>query len=426
MNVKLPYGDEAVTAVLAGCEPPRVLDISDAPEVANLDSAIRESLRRPIDLSTPVARVVRPGESVAILVSDSFRQTRIDRVLPILVAEFEEAGVSPERIRFVFATGTHRGPTEPEARNILGDAIYDRFRGQILSHDPWTPSELTFVGTTSRGTKVSINRRVYECDRIIATGSVVMHYFGGYGGGRKSVVPGVASAETIAHNHALNLDPESDRLNPAVRIGAMEGNPVAEDMLEGTKLVGVDAIVNTVLNRKGQIAGIFAGELEAAHAAACTFARSICAVPLERPADLVIAASPHTRNFVQTHKALFNANLAVRPGGRIVLLAPCPEGIGGEQFVKWLRLEDRAAIIRALRKQSEINGQTALSTIEKGPHTLMVTGMPEDDVRLLRARKEPSFQAAIDTALAELRANGAARPTVCIMPSAAYSVPILA
>jgi nickel-dependent lactate racemase len=271
---------------------------------------------------------------------------------------------------------------------------------------------------------VRVNRRAVECDRLILTGTCVMHYFGGYGGGRKSLVPGIAAADTIAQNHARNLDPVEDRLNPAVRIGALDGNPVAEDMLEASRFCRVDGIVNTVLNRRGEIAGLFAGEMDAAHRAAADFARGLYAVPIARRADIVIASAGAAKNFIQSHKALFNAYQAVKPGGRIIFLAPAPEGYGGNKFRDWISLGSRDAIIAALRTRAEINGQTALSTIEKAAITLMVTELPEADVALMGARKAQSLEAAIQTARAELADMGIARPTCYVMPAASYSVPM--
>jgi nickel-dependent lactate racemase len=256
------------------------------------------------------------------------------------------------------------------------------------------------------------------------TGAIVQHYFGGFGGGRKSIVPGLASATTIAGNHALNLHPTDDRLDPAVRIGTLDGNPVAEDMLEAAQFVPVEFILNTVLNRDARIAAVFCGELDAAHRAGCAFARDVYASCIEARADLVIAASAHTRNFVQSHKALYNAYQAVQPNGRIVLAAPCAEGLGGERFSKWLALGDRAEIFAALRARSEINGQTALSTLEKSSITRFVTELPEADVHRLGGRKSPTLQHAIDTTLAELAHDGIAEPAVYLMPSAAYTVPV--
>jgi nickel-dependent lactate racemase len=422
-TIVLPYGAGEIAARLPGGVALGALDVADVPELADRDAAIRRALDAPIGLERGLFQTVRPGEKIVIVVSDSFRQTRADQVVPVLLDGLAGAGIDLGDVSILFATGTHRPPTPDEQRALLGEASFARMQGRLFTHDPRDEANLAEVGTTRRGTRVRLNRRFVETDRRILTGAVVLHYFGGFGGGRKSVLPGLASVDTIAHNHAMNLAPDSDALNPAVRIGGLEGNPVAEDMLEGAKLARVDCIVNTVLNRQSRIAAVFAGELEAAHREAATYARNLFSRPIERRADLVLAASAGTKNFVQTHKALYNAWQAMTPGGRIVLAAPCAEGLGGEQFVKWLRLGSRSAIFAGLRKQSEINGQTALSTVEKAPSTLMVTEMKDEDVALMGARKAASLQEAIDRALAELAEAGRGEPTYYLMPSAAYTVP---
>ena len=425
INIDMPYGPETVQATLPAGRLLGALDVSEARALENRDLAIRKAIENPIGLAKSIFQTVNPGETIAIVVPDSFRTTRVEQVLPILIDGLLEAGIHEDDICFVYATGTHRGPTPDEEKRILGEDIYERFKDRAFAHDPRDETNLAYVGTTSRGTRVHINRRVHEADRIIATGAVVLHYFGGYGGGRKSIVPGVASVATIASNHSMNLHLTEDEINPAVRIGGLDENPVAEDMLEATQLSHVDFIVNTVLNRDSQIAGVYAGELEAAHLAATKFARGLFAASIDQQADLVIAASPSTQNFVQTHKALFNSYQAVKPDGRIILLAPCPEGLGGEQFAKWLRLGSREAIIAGLRKESEINGQTALSTIQKAPITYLVTEMNDDDVAMLGARRAESLDDAVNKAIADLAKVGRPEPTVYLMPSAAYTVPFL-
>ena len=423
LEIEIPYGSEMVRTTLPAGRLLGTLDVTDTPGLADRNQAIREAIENPIGLSKNIFQIVSPGETVAIVVPDSFRTTRIEQVLPVLLDGLIEAGISAGDISFIYATGTHRGPTPDEERKILGDDIYERFKGQAFSHDPRDESNLVYAGTTSRGTKVHLNKRVHEADRIISTGAVVLHYFGGFGGGRKSIVPGVASISSIASNHSMNLHPTEDQIDPAVRIGGLDGNPVAEDMLEAAQQTHVDYIVNTVLNRNSEIAAVFAGELDAAHIEATKLAHKQFATDIEERADIVIAASPATQNFVQTHKALFNAYQAVKPDGRIILLAPCPEGLGGDQFAKWLKLGSREAIIAGLRKESEINGQTALSTIQKAPITYVVTDMTDDEVNMMRGRTTESLDDAVGKAFADLAAKGRADPTVYLMPSAAYTVP---
>lgn len=423
MNVQLPYAGSTVEADLDWAASVDTLALADVAPVKDVVVALDQAIDNPIGQTESLAERVQPGERIVIIVSDSFRKTRVDLILPRLLYRLTEKGVSEEDVSFLVATGVHRGPTPDELDEILGTDVHQRFQSRIHIHDAHHAAAQVPVGETSRGTPVEANQIAVDCDRIIVTGSVVLHYFGGFGGGRKALLPGVCSANTIAHNHSLNLDPNENRLDPSVRIGEMDGNPVAEDMLEGAKLIGADFIINTVLNRNGDIVRVFAGDLELAHREACAFAKDMFCVPLESQAHIVIAASAETRNFVQTHKALYNAYQAMKPGGQIILLAPCPEGLGGEKFEKWLGLGSAGEIIRALRQQSEINGQTALSTIEKAQRCIMVTELSNEDVVRLGATRAASLDDALAQARQRLIADGIERPTVITMPQAAYSVP---
>jgi lactate racemase len=401
------------------------LNVADMPACAPLEEALLRALHRPIGRDASVLDSVRTGDSVTIVVSDAFRKTGVHLLLPVLIEELNARGIDDNDIAFLFATGSHRHPRPDEQAAILGEAIYRRFTRRAWPHDPYDDANLVYLGTTRRGTSVRINRRALECDRLILTGAVALHYFGGFGGGRKSVVPGLAGIDTIAQNHAMNLDPHQDRLNPAVRIGAMDGNPVAEDMLEAARMAPVHAIINTLLNRRGEIAQLFVGELEQAHRAAATAAYNAFASPIAARADFVIAASLETKNFVQTHKALFNAYQCIKPGGLVVLIAPCPEGLGGEAFVKWLRLGSPEAIIRGLRERAEINGQTALSTLQKAPQCLMVTEMLEEEVHALHAVKAPSLDDAFTRVREHFEARGQQDPSYFVLPHAACTVPFV-
>ena len=418
-ELNVPYGGQMLAARVDWARLLGTLEVADIP---GLEDAARTLAAK---LSTQdVLNTFRAGERVVIVVSDSFRQTGMHHLLPTLLESLEARGIAEEDVSFVFSTGTHRGPTEDEAAKILGVDIYAQFKDRAYAHDPFDEKELVYLGETSQGTPVYLNRRVVEADRVILTGTVVLHYFGGFGGGRKSVVPGVAGVATIAHNHARNLHPTEDCLNPAVRIGALEGNPVAEDMAEGAAFLKVDLLINTVLNRHGAIAGIFVGEMTAAHIEACQFAHDLYVVPLPQQADLVIASAGSAKNFIQSHKALFNAFQALKPGGRIIFLTPAQEGFGGNKFSQWLELGSREAIIRELRRNAEINGQTALSTIEKAAVSIMVTALNDAEVRHLGAEKADSLEDALERARQYFEKAGNPSPTVLLMPSASYTVPM--
>jgi nickel-dependent lactate racemase len=424
MTIEMPYGAETLRAEIPWGRVLGTLDIAPAEAVADVAAGTRAALARPIGACAPLREIVKSGERVVIVVSDSFRTTRMEQVLPTLLETLAECGARDEDITFLFSTGTHRGPTPEEAEKILGAAVYARFRDRAITHDAADTANLVDLGTTSRGTPVKINRLAVECDRLIVTGTVVLHYFGGFGGGRKSIVPGIAGVDTIAANHSKNLHATENALDPAVRIGVMDGNPVAEDMLEAARLVKTDFMINTVLNRDNAIAGIFAGELGAAHRAAAAFAHGLYCVPCPEQADIVVASAGSAKNYLQSHKALFNAHQALKPGGRIVFVARAPEGLGGNKLAKWLELGSRAAIIEGLRRNAEINGQTALSTIEKAAISDFVTELSDEDTATLGARKAAGLADALEHARACLPGTQQANPSIWLMPTASYAVPV--
>ena len=399
-----------------------------AGRLATLDDAqIVQALRRPIwrDASDrrAVVDTVRPGEKTCLVVSDHTRRTCTHRVLPLLMRELAAKGVAAGDCFILFASGIHRLPQAAEIRSILGNEVAESFAGRILFHDPDAAAELVSVGVTSRGHRVRVNRRAIEADRLILIGAATYHYHAGFGGGRKSLVPGLAARDTIAYNHSLTLDAQADRIRPGVEIGRLDGNPVAEEMLEGARLCEPDAIVNTVLSSAGELVGVFAGDLDLAHRAACRLVEQVDRVDLGVLADFVIASARHASNWIQSHKALFNASRAVREEGRIVLSAPCPDGIGNERFRYWVTRPAVEDIYRGLRQSPEVLGQTALSTRLRGARTTLITGLSAQDVRDLGIETAPDVAAGVSRALAHLADQGIARPTYYLMPEADSVVP---
>jgi nickel-dependent lactate racemase len=194
-------------------------------------------------------------------------------------------------------------------------------------------------------------------------------------------------------------------------------------MLEGARFCAPDIIVNTVLSPAGTLEGVFCGELNAAHRAACAMARDLCGFPVARPADLVLASAAPALNWIQSHKALFNASRAVTPSGRVVLVAPCPEGLGDERFRLWVKRPTVPDICRELRRSPEVLGQTALSTRTRGARTILVTGMPARDSADLGIETAPDADAAVRRALDALRRDGIRRPAWYLMPQAGLTVP---
>ena len=292
---------------------------------------VRWALDHPID-SAPLKELVKAGETVCLVISDVTRRWQSpETYLPILVAELESAGVRDEDILILSATGTHRPQTREEHIGLVTEAVYDRVR--VVDHQCTETEQLAYVGTTSRGTPVWLDKRALECDHIILTGGVVYHFMAGFGGGRKSILPGIAGRETIMKNHNLALNPGlGNGSNPQVRSANMNAaNPIHADMMEACSLVNPTFLVNVVVNDDQQIIAAFAGSWITAHQAACDLVDRMYGVPVREKTPLVIASAggyPKDLNFYQTIKTLCNAREVVEDGGTIILVSKSEEGYG--------------------------------------------------------------------------------------------------
>lgn len=306
--------------------------------------------------------VWRGARRVLIAVSDATRKTAADRLLPALL-DLVESRTRAE-VGFAVGGGIHRAPRPEEIERILGpEAIA---RGRVHVHDADDASRLIHLGRTSAGTPVKVSALLREYDRIVLTGAVGFHYYAGFSGGRKAIVPGLASRETVTRNHLRALRRDGTR-HPLARAGRLDGNPVHRDMVEGAGLVGPHMTVNTVLDDDGAVERVYAGHWRRAHERACRYVRDTRSVRVE-PRPLVVASAgghPSDLNLIQAHKAFEAGFGALRPGGVFVLAAECPEGAGHDDFLPWLRFQDDAAFATALRANFQVYGQTALAWFRK-------------------------------------------------------------
>ncbi len=392
------------------------------------EAAIKLALERPCwpgGLGPSMFDLVRPGQSVGLVVSDHTRKTATDRLLPILLQGWLERHCRLEDFFILVASGIHRPPNSAEIARILGADLAKAFAQRLWIHDPDDAANLVEVGQTQCGHPVCVNRRALRADRLILLGAANYHYHAGFGGGRKALVPGLSARATIAFNHSLTLDPQRDQIHPAAVPGRLDGNPVAEEMLAGARLCRPSGIINTVLAPDGSLAGVFAGDLDLAHRAACRLVEQINRINLVQAADFVIASAQPATNWIQSHKALFNAFRAIVPAGRVILSAPCPEGLGDERFRYWVRQPSLHDIFKGLRQSPEVLGQTALSTRMRAPQTILVTDLNARDRRDLSIPTAPDLDIALAMVLERARRLGKARPTYYLMPEALSLVPFL-
>lgn len=328
----------------------------------------------------------RPGETVVIVTSDITRYTGSEIYLPLLVERLNGLGIADRDIEILIALGIHRKQTDHEHQKILGE-LFGRIR--VFDHECDDHDSLTVIGTTSNGIKVSINRRAVEADHLILTGTIGFHYFAGFGGGRKSVLPGIASRKACMASHFTVLNPgEGSGKNLLAVTGNLEGNPVHHAMVEGCSFAKPAFILNTVLAADKRIIAAFAGDWREAHEAGCRFYRDHFAYPLAEKSDLVIASCggfPKDINLIQAHKSMEYAAQALKDGGVMILLAECRDGFGNGTFFNWFRHKSLEEFEAALRAQYEINGQTAYSLLQKAQRfrIVLVSQFPAGQVEAM-------------------------------------------
>ncbi|AKL96261.1 hypothetical protein CACET_c28160 [Clostridium aceticum] len=296
------------------------------------EEVILDALNNPIG-TEPLKEMIKPGEKVCIVISDITRAwQKMSTYLPYVVDALTEVGIEDKDILFICSVGSHRKHTKEEHRLLLGEKLADRF--EVIDHDCWDKDNLTYVGTTSFGTPVHVNKMAFDCDHIFLTGAIVFHLLAGWGGGKKSVLPGICSYETIMKNHALSLSPVlGEGSNPFVRSGNIANNPLYKDMLEAASLVKPSFLFNVIMNSDGKIAAAVAGDFIEAHEAGCRIVEELDGVSIKEKADLVIATAggfPKDINLYQTVKTIINAKEAAREGGAIIVLSECSEGFGND------------------------------------------------------------------------------------------------
>ncbi|MBI4910506.1 MAG: nickel-dependent lactate racemase [Acidobacteria bacterium] len=373
MDFALPFG-ESTLRVRCDADLIRHRDVSP---LSDEPAAIRDALAHPI-ASPPLGEIVKPGESVVIIVNDITRLTRSDLMLLPLVSELNAAGIPDADILVVFALGIHRPQTDAERRRILGDELYHRLRS--IDHNAMDEAALVTIGTTSFGNIVEINRRVWEADRVILTGEIIYHLIAGYSGGRKSLVPGVAGARTTTFNHNMIF-------NPRCRSGVLDGNPAHEDLLEACSLFPPDFMLNVVLTPEGRLAKAVAGHYDLAHREGCRAVDQMLRADLDQPYDLIIASAggyPLDIDLRQAHKGLENAVQALRPGGSILFYAECPSGSGHPCVDEYAALYNNdAEMEQALRRKFEIGGHKAwwLARLGRLYDVHLVSTLPSEFVR---------------------------------------------
>jgi lactate racemase len=348
----IPYGKTEVCARIPTRNFLGYIEPKEKQGVSDPKAEIERALSQPIGTQR-LSEIAKAGNKVAIVVDDATRATPSHMMIIPLLDELNKAEVKDEDVTIIFGCGSHRPVTQAEMEKLVGKEALER--AKAINHD-YLAEDQVFLGETSQGTKVNVNKVFAEADVKVLAGDINLHYYAGYGGGRKGVLPAVSSAETIQQNHAMLLHPKATT-------GVLEGNPVHEDMMEAAKLAKVDFIVNIVINSKKELVKAFAGDMEQAFVEGTKLVDEMYKVPIEQRANIVVVGAggnPHDINLYQASKAIQNALEAVKRRGVIVLAAECPEGHGNEAFAEWMeKFTDLKRLEKEIKKRFVVGGHKA-------------------------------------------------------------------
>src|SRR4030042_5564961 len=415
VDVWLPYGKSDVCVrvparnLLGSIEPKEIAGVQDSK--AEVERALTEIIG-----SKRLSEIANSESKVAIVVDDVTRHapTAI-MILPVL-SELQTAGVKDENITVVFGCGTHRAVKKEEAIKIIGEEAFRRVK--TVSHD-CKAQDLVYVGTTkTHGNKVFLNRIFAEANVKVLLGDVGFHYYAGYGGGRKSVMPAISSEETIRQNHAMLL-------NSNARTGLLDGNPVHQDMTEAATLAKVDFILNVVTNSKDEIVKAFAGDVQQAFAEAVKLVDDMYRVKVDRRADIVVVSPggyPSDIDLYQAHKGLDNALEVVKRGGIIVLVAECLEGHGNQVFYDWMkRFKDLKEVEREIKRNFALGGHKVYYLLKalQNPQIILVSSLPDYYANIFKLKTAR----AVNDALTEAFKTAGSGARVWAMPYGNYVLP---
>jgi nickel-dependent lactate racemase len=398
MNIQLGYGKTKLQADIPSDNIIGFVEVQhDLEPLENVNQTISERLQNPLNCP-PLQSKLHSNSKVAIVVNDATRRTPTQKLLPPILESLHQAKIPPEQIRFIFATGTHRPTTKEEAELLLGKEVEKKY--QYISHD-CEKSQFTDFGKTSRGTPILVNSVFTRADVKILVSDITFHYYAGYGGGRKSILPGITSKEGINHNHCLLIDPHATS-------GNLKDNPLHLDMTEAALKAQPTITINAVENTKKEIANVFAGEVTAAFQKGVDLFSKTYRVPFQKCADIVLVSAggwPSDINLYQAHKSIHNAQLLVKEGGTLVATLECPEGVGHDKFTEWMKayptLEEAT---ERLRTKFEVGGHKAyylMKNLQRAKIVLVSKMNPKEVEQVFQLTPAKTLEEGLEVAFSD-------------------------
>jgi nickel-dependent lactate racemase len=390
-KLSIPYGKEKFEITLAKSN---ILDVIYPKETArhNSTSVLSRAIEKPVDDQT-LRDFLRTRDRVLCIINDATRPTKTSAVLDAIKGDIQASS-----IQFLVATGAHRAPTEPELRTILGNC-YGKYRNRILIHDARDDKSLEYFGRTRYGNELWLNKALKKFSKIMVIGSVEPHYFAGFTGGRKSILPGLAGYHTIERNHRFAMHPEAQPLN-------LVGNPVHEEMIDCVRTLDNKKLfaLQMVLDRNHNIYDAFTGSIDRTFEMSAQFAARLYGTRIPVRAEIVVtvAQEPFDIDLYQTLKAIEHGRMALREGGILIVISVCPEGIGPASFSRLFRnqnsLEAAALNAQTSYRLGDHNARN-LSNLIKHNEVWAITTIPQKTLSVARIRSFATGQEAIDMAI---------------------------
>ena len=416
MQATFAFGKTGLTLTLPEGPHYEVVETRSAPGVPDAHTALAAALDNPIG-SVPLVELARGKRTATINVCDITRPAPNSVTLPPLLERLHAAGIPPQGITILIATGLHRGATPAEIQTIVGPAIASLYR--VVNHDAKDFAAHQHLGATRRGTPVYIDRRFLEADLHITLGFIEQHLMLGFSGGRKLIAPGVAAQETIKVIHSPKFMRE-----PMATEGSIEDNPLHAELLEIARIARHDFILDVTLTKDRQISGVFAGNPVEAHAAGVAFLRATSTSPVAEPADAVITCSagyPLDLTFYQTAKGITSAQHVAKPGAPILLLGECAEGTGSPEYSEKLRAyPGNEEFLRSIEGTPVVPDQWQLEKLalvgRRNPMLFYVPGVRRQDL----GGFAPQYCATVDEAITRLLAGLPANARVLLIPEGPY------
>lgn len=418
---KFRYGNTSVSIPVDESQVIGVIEGNDTTPLSNISGALMDAIDNPID-SAPLSEVAAKASSIAIIVSDMTRYwMRQDLIVPLIVEYLvEKCGKSYEDLTIVIATGTHVGGSEDDLRTLVTSPVFDKVR--TINHD-CHDKNLVYLGTTSYGTPVSINKEAADADLVICLGAATYHVMAGFGGGRKSILPGISSLETIKHNHAYSLAPDAFITNPEIGNGKLEGNPLNEDMLEAAAMMKNLFMITLVTDTEFQLESIYAGHWRTSWERACEEVKRIYTVPIEKKADVVITSCggfPKDESLYQGTKAVDNVISALKDGGTLILMLEGRNGGGSPDYFDWIKPLVGGTFEEELRNNFTVGGYIFFLNCEQAArfNILMYSSIPAETVAPMGIKAYDDLDKLMEDAHIEGK-------SVYIIPSGSTVLPVV-